>query len=194
MSAKEREDKITSLLAEGKVFDPPEEGRDKAWVKSLDQYREAYQRSMDDPEGFWAERAEELVTWDKKWDTVVDADLTVPEVKWFDGGKLNVSYNCLDRHQDRAEHRHEQQERQQQHCGEEDRDALGQEVREVLVDGHRARDQHVEALRLRTGQRIVGSQAVDEPFQRGSGVVRAQRAGYLIQQLQQLLGADFQAL
>merc|ERR1711879_233133 len=73
-------------------------GRDEAWIKSLDQYKEIYQRSMDDPEGFWSERADELVTWDKKWDKVLEYDLTVPEVKWFQGGKLNVSYNCLDRH------------------------------------------------------------------------------------------------
>lgn len=98
MSAKEMEDKITSLLSEGNTFEPPQEGRDEAWIKSLDQYKEIYQRSMDDPEGFWSERADELVTWDKKWDKVLEYDLTVPEVKWFQGGKLNVSYNCLDRH------------------------------------------------------------------------------------------------
>ena len=92
------EDKITSLLAEGKVFQPPAQGRDQAWVKSMDEYRKAYAESMSDPEGFWARRAEELVTWDRKWDKVLEYDLTVPEVKWFLGGKLNVSVNCLDRH------------------------------------------------------------------------------------------------
>ncbi|NLX18162.1 MAG: acetate--CoA ligase [Desulfobulbus sp.] len=92
------EDKITSLLAEGKVYPPPEEGRDQAWVKSMDEYKKAYARSMEDPEGYWAERAEELVTWDKKWDKILEYDLSVPEVKWFLGGKLNLSVNCLDRH------------------------------------------------------------------------------------------------
>ena len=92
------EDKITSLLAEGKVFQPPEQGRDQAWVKSMDEYRKAYAESMSDPEGFWARRAEELVTWDRKWDKVLEYDFSVPEVKWFLGGKLNVSVNCLDRH------------------------------------------------------------------------------------------------
>ena len=92
------EDKITSLLAEGKVFQPPEQGRDQAWVKSMEEYKKAYAESMTDPEGFWARRAEELVTWDKKWDKVLEYDLSVPEVKWFLGGKLNVSVNCLDRH------------------------------------------------------------------------------------------------
>ncbi len=92
------EDKITSLLAEGKVFQPPEQGREQAWVNSMEEYKQAYAHSMDDPEGFWAKRAEELVTWDKKWDKVLEYDLSIPEVKWFQGGKLNVSANCLDRH------------------------------------------------------------------------------------------------
>ena len=92
------EDKITSLLAEGKVFQPPEKGRDQAWVKTMEEYKKAYAHSMEDPEGFWAERASELVTWEKKWDKVLECDLNVPEVKWFLGGKLNVSVNCLDRH------------------------------------------------------------------------------------------------
>ena len=92
------EDKITSLLAEGKTFQPPEKGREQAWVKSMEEYKKAYAFSMEDPEGFWAQRAEELVTWDKKWDKVLEYDFAVPEVKWFLGGKLNVSTNCLDRH------------------------------------------------------------------------------------------------
>ena len=92
------DDKITSLLSEGRVFEPPEEGRESAHVGSLEAYREAYQRSMDDPEGFWADRAEELVSWDKKWDSVLEYDFEKPEINWFKGGKLNMSYNCLDRH------------------------------------------------------------------------------------------------
>ncbi len=92
------EDKITSLLSEGKTFDPPVEGRDQAWVKSMDEYKAMYKRSMEDPEGYWAERAEELVSWDKKWDKVLEWDFTKPEIKWFQGGQLNISYNCLDRH------------------------------------------------------------------------------------------------
>ncbi|MEN8189486.1 MAG: acetate--CoA ligase [Thermodesulfobacteriota bacterium] len=92
------EDKITSLLSEGRIFEPPEKGKASAHVGSLEAYQEAYNRSMDDPEGFWAERAEELVDWDKKWDTVLDYDFNKPEINWFKGGKLNMSYNCLDRH------------------------------------------------------------------------------------------------
>ncbi len=92
------EDKITSLLSEGKVFDPPEDGRDQAFIKSMDEYRAIYRRSMEDPEGYWAERAGELVSWEKKWDKVLEWDFTRPEIKWFQGGRLNISYNCLDRH------------------------------------------------------------------------------------------------
>jgi len=92
------EDKITSLLSENRYFDPPEKGRSQAFVSDMDAYELAYRRSMDDPEGYWAARAEELVTWYKKWDSVLSADLFKPEVRWFDGATLNVSYNCLDRH------------------------------------------------------------------------------------------------
>ncbi|HBI16317.1 MAG TPA: acetate--CoA ligase [Desulfobulbaceae bacterium] len=92
------ESKITSLQSEGKIFEPPVNGRDAAYVKSMDEYRAIYQRSMDDPEGYWAERAEQLTTWDRKWDRVLDYNFTTPDIKWFQGGKLNVSANCLDRH------------------------------------------------------------------------------------------------
>lgn len=92
------EDKITSLLSEGRIFEPPQEGRDAAHVGSMEAYKSAYRRSMEDPEGFWADRAGELVTWDKKWDKVLEYDYNKPEIKWFQGGKLNMSYNCLDRH------------------------------------------------------------------------------------------------
>jgi acetyl-CoA synthetase len=92
------EDKITSLSQEVRVFDPPVEGRDQASIKSMEEYEAIYKRSMEDPDGYWAERAEELVTWDKKWDKVVEEDLVKPDIKWFVNGKLNVSYNCLDRH------------------------------------------------------------------------------------------------
>ncbi|MGI6657128.1 MAG: acetate--CoA ligase [Desulfobulbus sp.] len=88
----------TSVLGEGALFQPPQEGRDQAYIKSMDEYRAIYAESMNDPEGFWARRAEELVTWDKKWDKVMDADMSVPSIQWFRGGRLNASVNCLDRH------------------------------------------------------------------------------------------------
>ena len=59
-----------------------------------------YQRSVDDPEGFWGEYAEQFLTWSKPWDQVMDYSFDTSDlhIKWFVGGKLNVSYNCLDRH------------------------------------------------------------------------------------------------
>lgn len=92
------EDKIMSLLTEQRVFHPPVTGRDTAYIRNRADYEEAYRRSMEDLEGFWADRADALVSWSQKWHTVLRADLHIPEVRWFDGGKLNVSYNCLDRH------------------------------------------------------------------------------------------------
>ncbi|MCP4710588.1 MAG: AMP-binding protein, partial [Planctomycetes bacterium] len=64
----------------------------------IQKYQEMYKRSIEDPEGFWAEKAEEFVTWQSKWDTVLDWDFEAARIEWFKGGKLNVSYNCLDRH------------------------------------------------------------------------------------------------
>ncbi len=96
MSTEEK--KIESLMKEGRLFEPPAAGQSTAYVKNMDEYKAQYKHSMEDPEGFWGNRAEELISWDKKWDKVLDADLYKPEIKWFDGGKLNVSYNCLDRH------------------------------------------------------------------------------------------------
>ena len=61
-------------------------------------YKEMYKRSIDDPEGFWAEQADEFLHWFKKWDTVMDYDFHQARIRWFEGAKLNVSYNCLDRH------------------------------------------------------------------------------------------------
>ena len=64
----------------------------------LDTYKKMYQSSVEDPEAFWAEQAEKFVTWYDKWDTVLDWDFNEGNIEWFRGGKLNVSYNCLDRH------------------------------------------------------------------------------------------------
>ncbi len=69
----------------------------KATIRSIEEYKRVYQRSIDDPEGFWGELAEQL-SWYKRWDKVLEYDFNRPEVKWFINGKLNVSYNCLDRH------------------------------------------------------------------------------------------------
>ena len=66
-------------------------------IKSFDQYKAAYRKSMEDPEGFWAEVANSFL-WRKKWDKVLEWNFTGPDVKWFTGGRLNITENCLDRH------------------------------------------------------------------------------------------------
>lgn len=66
-------------------------------IKSIEQYHEAYKKSVDDPEGFWAEQAETF-TWHQKWHTVLKNDFSTPDVRWFEGGKMNITENCLDRH------------------------------------------------------------------------------------------------
>ena len=80
-----------------KVYKPSVAISDHAWIQNLDQYHELYNKSVEDPDAFWAEIAERL-TWYKKWDTVQEFDFVEANIKYFAGGKLNVSYNCLDRH------------------------------------------------------------------------------------------------
>ena len=86
-------------MSEAKVYPVPAEIAANAHIDAA-KYDAMYKRSIEDPSGFWAEQAEEFVTWFKKWDTVLDYsyDTNNLHVKWFDGAKLNVAYNCLDRH------------------------------------------------------------------------------------------------
>ena len=82
-----------------KIF-PPENTNypiSNAHISSMEQYQKMYDESVADPEGFWANVAERI-TWYKKWDTVREYDFVNANIKWFDGGKLNACYNCLDRH------------------------------------------------------------------------------------------------
>ena len=81
---------------DGKYY-PPENFRKKAYVKSLEEYREMYERSIKDPAGFWSEMAEQF-TWFKKWDNVRSFDFVEGQIKFFEGAKTNMAYNCLDRH------------------------------------------------------------------------------------------------
>ncbi|MBI5442286.1 MAG: acetate--CoA ligase [Deltaproteobacteria bacterium] len=85
------------------VYPVPESARAKAYIKSRAEYEKLYQESVRDNDGFWSRIAEEQVTWFKKWDKVQDWNYGKDDVylKWFIGGKLNVSYNCLDRHLDK---------------------------------------------------------------------------------------------
>jgi len=88
---------IDSLMREKRVFPPPKEFVEKAYIKSREQYEEMYKRSLEDPEGFWGEIANELF-WYKKWDKVNEENFKEAQIKWFIGGKTNICYNCLDRH------------------------------------------------------------------------------------------------
>ena len=82
-----------------KIFPPANTSYpiDDAHVSSMAQYHDMYTESVTDPEGFWSSVAERI-TWFKRWDKVREYDFVKADIKWFDGGKLNASYNCLDRH------------------------------------------------------------------------------------------------
>jgi acetyl-CoA synthetase len=84
------------------IYPIPEAAKKKAWVSGREAYDKLWKRSVEEPEKFWAEIAEQQVTWFKKWDKVMDYNFDIKKgpiyVKFFEGGKLNISYNCLDRH------------------------------------------------------------------------------------------------
>jgi acetyl-CoA synthetase len=86
---------ITSVLKETRVFPPPPEFAANAHIKSMADYERLWQWAKDDPEGFWGDQAE-LLHWFQRWNKVLVWN--EPHAQWFVGGKLNVSYNCLDRH------------------------------------------------------------------------------------------------
>ncbi len=86
---------LDSMLRENRVFPPSPEFSARAYLKSRDEYEELYRQSIEDPERFWDKAAREL-DWFKPWDKVLEWDL--PWAKWFVGGKMNLSYNCVDRH------------------------------------------------------------------------------------------------
>lgn len=67
-------------------------------IKHLEEYYQVYRKSVRNPEAFWEEIAEEHFLWRRKWDKVLSWDFSIPEVKWFEGAKLNITENCLDRH------------------------------------------------------------------------------------------------
>jgi acetyl-CoA synthetase len=94
------EKKVDSVYVEKRVFNPSKEFVDKALLKSEAEYEKMYKRSIDDPEGFWGEMAEKHIDWFKKWDGPVEKyDFKDKiNVEYFKGGKLNITYNCLDRH------------------------------------------------------------------------------------------------
>jgi acetyl-CoA synthetase len=94
------EKKMESVYMEKRVFEPSKEFVEKAYLNSFDEYKKLYKRSIDDPNGFWGEMAEKHLDWFKKWDGPVEEYNFKDDVfdRYFAGGKLNVTYNCLDRH------------------------------------------------------------------------------------------------
>ncbi|PIQ97029.1 MAG: acetate--CoA ligase [Nitrospinae bacterium CG11_big_fil_rev_8_21_14_0_20_56_8] len=88
-------------MSEQELYHPPAVIAQGAWIKSMDEYRTLYRRSIDDPDGFWAEQAESF-TWYRKWSKVRDFNYNVRNgeihIEWFRGGKTNITVNCLDRH------------------------------------------------------------------------------------------------
>jgi acetyl-CoA synthetase len=86
---------IESVLQESRVFEPSPEFRTQAHIRSMEEYERIYEEAKTDPEGFWSKIASEL-HWFKPWDKALEWNC--PWAKWFSGGELNLSYNCLDRH------------------------------------------------------------------------------------------------
>jgi acetyl-CoA synthetase len=95
MSSNDTQTTIESVLHESRLFPPPEAFRAQAHIQGMNEYERLYAEAEADPEAYWAKQAERL-TWFRKWDQVLEWKL--PHAKWFVGGKINVAYNCLDRH------------------------------------------------------------------------------------------------
>ncbi len=97
--AQEAKGGVDSVYAEKRVFETPKAFVEKARIKSMEEYKRLYKRSVEDPDGFWAEMAEKHLHWFKRWDTVEEYSFKDGVyLRYFAGGKLNASYNCLDRH------------------------------------------------------------------------------------------------
>jgi len=82
-------------------FHAPDTFRENAWIKSMDEYKAMYKRSIENTDEFWTEMAEQF-HWEKKWDKVRDYNYSISKgpvfIEWFKGAKTNITYNCLDRH------------------------------------------------------------------------------------------------
>jgi acetyl-CoA synthetase len=90
-------------MSEEKVYPVSQKMADMAHIDKA-QYEQMYQRSLHDSDAFWAEQAEQFVSWSKPWDRVQQWDYEAADIRWFEGAELNVAHNCLDRHlADRAE-------------------------------------------------------------------------------------------
>ncbi|MEK6790533.1 MAG: acetate--CoA ligase [Deltaproteobacteria bacterium] len=97
MTGKKTNNTIDVLMSEKRVFPPSKELSASAHIKGMDEYARLYKESIEDMEGFWARQAS-ILDWTKKWDKTLEWDFRKCEVKWYLNGKLNASYNCVDRH------------------------------------------------------------------------------------------------
>ena len=84
-------------MSENRIYSVPTERAEAAHINE-EQYAQMYARSVEDPDGFWAEQADKFIDWFKPWDSVQESNFHSGDINWFKGAKLNVSYNCLDRH------------------------------------------------------------------------------------------------
>lgn len=86
-------------MSEDQIYNVPAEFAAKTNI-TAEQYKTLYKQSIDDPEGFWGEQAKDFLSWSKPWDKVMDYSFDASDlyIKWFQGGTLNVAYNCIDRH------------------------------------------------------------------------------------------------
>ena len=87
------------MVRDNNTYFPSSEWLENAYVNSIDKYNEIYEESIKGPDQFWASVADRI-DWYKRWDKVSDVDYNKAKISWYLNGKLNVSYNCLDRHID----------------------------------------------------------------------------------------------
>jgi acetyl-CoA synthetase len=87
-------------MSDSKIYEVPEAFARQAHLNA-GQFQEMYRESVADPAGFWAKQATQFLSWEKPWDKVLGGDFSAGETRWFEGGKLNACYNCVDRHLER---------------------------------------------------------------------------------------------
>jgi acetyl-CoA synthetase len=86
-------------MSDSKIYDIPESFKQAALLDETG-FEAMYRQSVEDPAGFWAEQAGNFLSWYRPWDTVLDWDYSKGYIRWFEGGRLNACYNCIDRHLD----------------------------------------------------------------------------------------------
>jgi acetyl-CoA synthetase len=87
-------------MSDSKIYEVPEAFASQALLNA-EQVQAMYRESVEDPAGFWAKQAQQFLTWEKPWDKVLEWDFSKAHIRWFEGGKLNACYNCIDRHLER---------------------------------------------------------------------------------------------